>query len=74
MVTFVWLEEETGQRGGWRCAAMECGGLSVMEETGTPGMPMWCAGSFTSSMKVSIDAQTSNLHPVFKNIAHTSQY
>ena len=31
---------------------MECGGLSVMEETGTPGMPLWCAASSASSMKV----------------------
>ena len=38
MVTFVWLEEETGQRGEWKCVAMECGGLSVMEEDGTLGM------------------------------------
>ena len=31
---------------------MECGGLSVMEEGGTPGMPLWCAGSCATSMKV----------------------
>ena len=31
---------------------MECGGLSVMVGTGTPGMPLWCADSCATSMKV----------------------
>ena len=39
---------------------MGCGGLSVMEGTGTLGMPLWCAGSFATNMKVSI--QTHNFH------------
>ena len=32
---------------------MECGGLFVMEGTGTPGMLLWCAGSSATNMKVS---------------------
>ena len=40
---------------------MECGGLSVMEETGTPWMPLWCAGSSATSMKV---------RPLFKKIEY----
>ena len=39
---------------------MGCGGLSVMEETGTLGMLLWCAGSFATNMKVS--TQTHNSH------------
>ena len=39
---------------------MEYGGLYVMEEDGTPGMPLWCAGSSNTSMKVRTpSAQTS---------------
>ena len=49
----VWLEEGRGRRGGWKCAAMECGGLSVIGEAGTPGMLLWRAGSCGTSMKVS---------------------
>ena len=52
MVTLVWLEGDRGQRGEWRCAAMEYGGLSVMVDIGTPWMPLWCAGSCATSMKV----------------------
>jgi len=32
---------------------MECGELSVMEGTGTPGMLLWHAGSCGTSTKVS---------------------
>ena len=32
---------------------MECGGLSVIEGAGTPGMLLWCAGSSATNMKVS---------------------
>ena len=31
---------------------MEYGGLSVMEEGGTPWMPLWCVGNFATTMKV----------------------
>ena len=71
MVTFVWLEEEAGQREEWKCAAMECGGLSV-EEDGTPWMLPWYAGSSATSMKVSV--RLSYLHMAFENITHTLQY
>ena len=59
-MTFVWLEEETGQKEGWKCAAMEYGGLSVTDMgTGTPWMPLWCADSFATSMKVrTVNGQT----------------
>ena len=53
MVTFVWLEGEIGQLGGWRCAEMGCGRLSVTDiRSGTPWMPLWCAGSCTMTTKV----------------------
>jgi len=32
---------------------MECGELSVMEGTGTPGMLLWHAGNSVTSTKVS---------------------
>ena len=32
---------------------MECGELSAMEDTGTPGMLLWHAGSCGTSTKVS---------------------
>ena len=40
---------------------MEYGGLSVTDvRSGTPGMPLWCAGSFATSMKVrTLNGQTS---------------
>ena len=41
---------------------MGCGGLSVMEGTGTLGMPLWCAGSFATNMKVSIQTHNSHFH------------
>ena len=45
---------------------MECGGLSVMEDTGTPWMPLWCAGTFASIVKVrTLNAQTLSLHSIF---------
>ena len=39
---------------------MECGGLSVTDMTsGTPWMPLWCAGSYATSMRVrTLNAQT----------------
>ena len=39
---------------------MECGGLSVTDMTsGTPWMPLWCAGSCATSMRVrTLNAQT----------------
>ena len=61
MVTLVWLEGDREQRGEWRCAAMEYGGLSVTDKgSGTLWMPLWCAGSFATSMKVrTLNRQTS---------------
>ena len=40
---------------------MEYGGLSVTDmRPGTPGMPLWCADSFATSMKVrTLNGQTS---------------
>ena len=42
---------------------MEYGGLSVTDmRSGTPGMPLQCAGSFATSMKVrTLNGQTSFL-------------
>ena len=47
---------------------MECGGLSVMEGTGTPWMLLWCAGNFATSTKVRtlffFNTKTSQLTPL----------
>ena len=40
---------------------MECGELSVMDGTGTPGMLLWHAGSCGTSMKVSTPILILNL-------------
>ena len=49
---------------------MECGGLSVMGDTGTPGMLLWRAGNCDTSTKVSIlnsYTQSSSVGNVFWN-------
>ena len=45
---------------------MECGGLSVIKEGGTPWMPLWCVGNFATSTKVRtlIFKTIHNVHPV----------
>ena len=47
MAVFVWLEEGMQVKEEWRSAAMECGGLSGVED-GTATMLWWFADNLDS--------------------------